>query len=95
MRKSAYPENDAKTVWLANAEDNISLGTLLSFAGGYFGESAQLNMIDIEYVRWTHESSCGCCSINNGAYGDYYKITLRDEPCEYTKPVPLIDLIEG
>ena len=87
----SYPENTVDKLWIANAEDSRSFGTLLATIREHFGSASALSEFDIEFTRWTNEEPCGCCR-DSGVYCNYWEITRRNDPCEYTVNHLLSDL---
>lgn len=87
----SHPENNVDQLWISNAEDPRSFGLLFDRISAHFGEGALLSELDIEYVRFTHEHPCSCCQ-GSGVYGDYYVITRRKEPCQFTPALEIKDL---
>lgn len=87
----AWPSNDAKTLWIQNAESHRSLGHLLSDIQDHFGSDATLAEFDIEHERFEHyRAPCGCCR-SDDIYGEFFKITRRETPCPDTKALLLSD----
>jgi hypothetical protein len=87
----SYPENTEVKLFISQADDSRSFGSLLSDIRDHFGSSSTLAEFDIEFTRWTLEDPCSCCR-DSGVYGNYWEITRRDEPCEYTVNHQLSDL---
>lgn len=86
-----FPVNSESKLFIAHAEDRRSFGDLLSLIRAHFGGAPSLGEFDIEFIRWTHVRECSCCS-DSGTYGNYWEITRRQEPCEYTTNYLLSDL---
>ncbi len=92
MSKWCNPENTDSVLYLSNALDQITFDQLFSPIAEHFGPGIPLSRLRIEYVRWTHEEPCGCCT-GSGTYGDFYRIELVEETDKYTVDLPLKALV--
>lgn len=93
MRNWTYPQNDSKTLWIPNADEDRSIGRLMGNIQDHFGSAMVLSGLDIEYYHWTLEEPCSCCT-GSGVFAHYYKVTIREERCPYTADLPVVELIK-
>lgn len=86
------PESTEHKLYASNADTGSSFGNLFDVILEHFGPETKLNDVNIRVEQFTNVAiACGCCK-EDEVKSNYFVITRRTTPCEFTPATLLSEL---